>query len=253
MGNIVVVKREHITRREYFPVTDKELVLKSMVIYKPNESMYGRERPEDRELGAVGKILYEDLRKTVGIESFYLNPQSIKIALRVGYKWEDIEESILGVIKRALKWKEAKLIRYSEWIMDFGEEADRVFEDLEDEAELPNLQDRKKKQSGIIIDYTEERGRINFWPPVMIANGSGYFYPPIDQSKEEQRKDLDALGEKGKELVTKLLSISGVYRLEINPYYIEVTVSPAFSLKRAYTNALRIIKKLYNLVDEEKD
>ena len=251
MDNIIVVKRTQSTSREYWPRTDTSLIKTSIVAYNPDESIhFGRER-DPKELGRVGMVLFDGVKKILAIQSCYLRPNHIDVFLRPGFTWDEAEPRLLDLFKRALRWDDATLLRYAEWLAQFGEEEEKlVFEDLLYDLDTREQQRRgltsdQHKDSGIVIQWGHES--VCYWPPLRIADGDMYVRVQLSALDEDDKLALERLGEQAKDLIHQILEMDGITEVHISPYSLEVTVSPAFNQKRIQAHVLRAIKEVYKI------
>lgn len=245
--NLIVVKRTHVTDRQYWPRTDRDLIEgRYSVYYDPARVSLSDRNPA--EFGPVGKRLFEQLQRAVGVERFSIDKHNLDVGLRPGYRWEEVEPAVFDLLKKVLRWEDAELIRYADWVAEFGEEeADRIADDLEAEMEEDRPSDKDRiKADGIVIERDNSR-TVTYWPPLRIASDSAVFGRPLT---DDDNSKLSKLGDQAVELVRQLLKIDGVVMVDIDPYSIAITTSPAFSSKRIHGRVLRAIKRIYSLKEE---
>lgn len=274
-NRIIVQKHEHGLRIDYYPVTEQPLCLTSIVIYKPGDPMSdmrrlmrrierSRKRQQDApeaeeqqveseeedldpfdsdedELGPVGLVIIEGVKDIPGVGYLSLHPRHMTVDLRPGYYWDQVEEVALALLKKGLGWDEVELVPYETWRLE-------AVGDITEEDE----DDGVDKLEGIVTEDLTDRysseSVTRYWPPLRIADSNGYFTPPFNPGDDdEERDETNAIGEKALRLVQRLLQIDGVYKVNVHPYNLDVSVSPAFNKRRIHRRVLRAIRDVYEL------
>ena len=90
-------------------------------ISAPRVEIFKSPLTEDAEqirirLGRIGAHIVKEIMTMPGVDEIHIKPKEVRLKKALTFAWDDIEEQVVVIIKRALRRKQIRIIR--QWSSD---------------------------------------------------------------------------------------------------------------------------------------